>query len=93
MACLLVVLIVSLGWKKILMMAFYLVYDDDEYTQVYAQIKEAFRAVTKKMISFNHIHFMMILDLQMLVSLLLRTMYTFSVKDISKIYQLLNQLK
>ena len=47
-----------------------LCFDDDEYSQVFKQIEEAFKALTK-MISFKHIYLIMSLDHLMLLILVI----------------------
>ena len=66
--------------------------DDDDYSQADGQINEAFRPLTKT-ISFNHIHQILISDLQVLGLMMLVVFYMFSIYDISKYLQLPNQLK
>ena len=67
-------------------------YDDDDYAQDYSQINEAYRVLTKTT-SFNHIYLKMISDLRMSRLMVLVVIYTFSIQDIRKILQFLNQLK
>ena len=64
-------------------------YNDDNYSQGYGQIKEAFKALTKDTF-FNHIYLMMILDLLMMVIILV-IIYTLSIYDIRKILKVFNQ--
>ena len=58
-------------------------YDDDDYSQGYHQIKEAFRALTKDDILQPYLMRLMTLVI----------IYTFLVQDIRKTLQILNQLK
>ena len=67
-------------------------YDDDDYSQGYHQIKEAFKALTK-LTSFNRIYQEMISDLQMLGLMILVIINTFPIYYIKKTLQILNQLK
>ena len=68
-------------------------YDDDDYSQRYGQIKEAFRALTKDDILRTYIYQMMISDLPTLRLMTLVIICTFSIYDIRKITLLLNRLK
>ena len=65
-------------------------YNDDDYSQGYGQIKEAFKALTKDNLFQPYIYQNMILDLLMMVILLV-IIYTFSIYDIRKILKVLNQ--
>ena len=56
-----------------------LIYDDDDYSQGYHQIKEAFRAPTKGNILYSHIYQIMISDLQTLGLMILEIVYMFSI--------------
>ena len=63
-------------------------YDDDDYSQGYHQIKEAFKALTKDDILQPYIS-----EDQMSRLMTLVIIYTFSTYDIRKILQILNLLK
>ena len=82
---------VVIGTERYPDSAILLNYDDDDYSQGYGLIKEAFRALTY-MIYYNHIYLKMILDRLMKVILLV-IIYTLSIYDIRKILKTLNQSK
>ena len=69
-----------------------LIYDDDDYSQGYHQIKETFKALTKDD-TLQPNYPKKISELQMLELLMLVIIYTFSIYDIRKITLLLNRLK
>ena len=56
----------------------FLHYNDDKYSQGYSQVEEAFRAL-KRLMFFNRINYMMILDLQMLELMKLVSIYMSSI--------------
>ena len=67
-------------------------FDDDDYSQGYHQIKEAFKALPKDDV-LNHIYPKKISELHMLELLMLVIIYTSSIYDIRKNTLLLNRLK
>ena len=67
-------------------------YDDDDFSQAYGQIKEAFKALTKDNISHPYIYLKMILDRLMKVILMV-IIYTLSICDIRKFLKTLNEFK
>ena len=66
----------------------YSIYDDDDYSQGYHQIKETFTVLIKDNILQPYKYHIMPSDLQMLALMLLVINYMFLIQDISKILQL-----
>ena len=66
-------------------------YNDDDYSQGYGQVKEAFRALTKDNLLQPYISDADFRSSKMMIILVI--IYTFSIYDIRKILKLLNQLK
>ena len=82
---------VVIGTERSLDSSILLNYDDDDYSQGYGQLKEAFKALTKDDILKPNITDMILDRLMKLIILV--TVYTLSLYDIRKVLKTLNQSK